>query len=169
MADPLINNRGNTEHDPCEFVVCTAGDVTSWAALHKGFRDKVVQLLPSMTAGPLKSEVEGWASESEKYSDLSGGISSLWDFGITLNADLIEQIISDAKEGRRLLGLMREQLNLPGGEDVGAAEGTEDRDDLMDVLNPFEGMTKEIRLFVGGAVLTGLAYGAYRLYKKGGL
>lgn len=151
MAE-LQNDRGGTESEPYKYFAGT-GDVKSWARLFKSYWRQVNNL--AITAdGVQKEQAQLWLEETKKYADLADetlGFGVLQDFGFTSNEDLIGGLIDVAKEGREwvtiLGGEQGVELPAPGGhgDDGGTA--------------------KEIRLFVGGAVLASLAYIAYRASK----
>ena len=156
MATQLKNDKGATEADPYEWFAGT-GDLQSWGRVHKSIRDSVVGVVES-SGGHLPNgpEAASWASHSEKYSNLSNtglGFEMLADFGFDAmdQAALVEETIDSAKEGQRLLGILRGQAGIEGEDDSAGAESV-------------QAPAGDTEMFVGGAVvasllgLAGLAY-----------
>jgi hypothetical protein len=159
MAKHLVNDKGQTEAEPWTFPAAFTSDVQSWGRVHKSVHDAVsaVTQTGSSAAAPNREEALVWIDESEKYRDLSNpglGFGTILDFGpfdaLDQNA-LVMETIASAKEGQRLLGVLRAQAGLTGGEEVGGA-----------VNNPLPPEPPgDVKMFVGGAVVAGLGLLAY--------
>ena len=148
MATELTNDKGATESKPFEWFA-GAGDLSSWGRVHKSIRDSVVGVLESSDGQlPNGPEAGAWAEASEKYASLAVpglGFEMLYDFGtdaIDQEGILLETIAS-AKEGQRLLGILRQQSGIEGGDDSAGAEHSP--------LPP-----TDTSMFVSGAVVAGL-------------
>jgi hypothetical protein len=166
MADLLVNDKGANETDPWPggmgiFAVTT--DVQSWARVLKSVRESVQGVLKSSPGLPNAGEAEVWVEETEKYSDLANpglGFGALFDFGpfdaLDQNA-LVMETIANAKEGQRLLGVIRSQAGVEGGEDVGGTENVDSKH-----IKP----ESDASMFIGGAVVAGLVGAAYWFTRK---
>jgi hypothetical protein len=108
---------------------------------------------------PNITEVMAWLNTSQKYTDLANpglGFGMIMDFGLFDAFDqngLVMETIASTKEGQRLLGILRSQLNMEGGEEVGG-------------LDNEPAPQGDVKLFMGGAVVAALAYGAWWLNKR---
>lgn len=151
----MTNDKGKTESDPFDYYA-GGGDVASWGRVHKSISDSVSSVLSSEGAVPSRGEAVAWVGSSGKYSDLSNvglGFEGMSDFGSDwFNSEgIIKDTIDSAREGKRLLGLLRKQAGVPGGESTGGTD------------NPAPQPKSDVKAFVGGAVVLGLAYGVWRV------
>lgn len=155
MATVGPNDRNHTEEEPFRWFAST-GDVESWGRVHKAIWDAVNNVTASLGAPdwPSYGEARSWLETSQRYSDLSDvGVADIWEFGGmgTGNMDqIVGETIASAKEGKRLLGQLRDQGEIPGGDDAGGSG--DDR--------PTEA-GKDFRLFMSGAAVLGLGYLAW--------
>jgi len=152
----LTNDKNKTESDPYDYYA-GGGDGASWGRVHKSISDSVSNVLSSEGVMLSRGEAAAWVEGSKKYSDLSNvglGFEGVSDFGVDwFNSEgIIKDTIDSAREGERLLGLLRTQANIPGGSATGGTE------------NPPPPQPKsDVKAFVGGAVVLGLAYGVWRV------
>jgi len=151
----LTNDKGNTESNPYDYYA-GGGDIASWGRVHKSISDSVSSVLSSEGELPSRGEAGAWVEASEKYSDLSNvglGFEGMADFGADwFNSEgIIKDTIDSAREGKRLLGLLRRQAGIPGGSTTGGTD------------NPPPQPSRDVKAFVGGAVVLGLAYGVWRV------
>lgn len=155
----LKNDKGYSEDDPCGFF-CTVYDVESWGRVHMAVRAAVGQLLQSGDDfGAERGPAQAWYEDSEKYDGLANtglGFSTLADFGVAGNEELVMQSIASTKEGKRILGVLRGIAGVQGGDDIGG------------VAEEPSTVGKEIRIFGAGAALAALAYVGWRAYREWG-
>lgn len=151
----LTNDKGKTESDPFDYYA-GRGDLQSWGRVHKSIRASVGGVLNSTSqALPNAGEARQWVEVSEKYSDLAIpglGFEYLYNFGSDGldQAAIVEETIDSAKEGQRLLGILRGQAGIEGGEDSSG-------------VDPAPQPKSDVKAFIGGAVVLGLAYGVWRV------
>ena len=151
----LTNDKGKTESDPYDYFA-GGGDVASWGRVHKSISDSVSSVLSSEGELPSRGEAVAWVEQGGRYSDLSNvglGFEGMADFGADwFNSEgIIKDTIGSAREGERLLGLLRKQAGIPGGSTTGGTD------------NPPPQPKSDVKAFVGGAVVLGLAYGVWRV------
>lgn len=163
MADLLVNDKGANEADPYPGglgIMAITSDVQSWARVLKAVRDSVMGVLASSGKSlPNGPEAQKWVEDSEKYADLATpglGFEALYDFGLFGASDqngLVHETISEAKEGQRLLKILRGQAGFEGGDDVGGVEN-------------IKAPSSDASMFMGGAVVAVLLGAAYWFTKK---
>lgn len=165
MATLLVNDKGANESDPYPGgfgILAIASDVASWGRVHKSFRDSVLGVIQSQEGLPNAAEAGVWAEQSEKYSNLAMpglGFEMIVDFGPFDALDsnsLVHETIASAKEGQRLLGLLRRQADIEGGDDTGGAENV-------------KAPGGDASMFAGGAVvatIVGAGLAAWYFTKK---
>jgi hypothetical protein len=147
--DELKNDRGGTESEPYKYFA-GSGDVRSWSRLHLAYWDSVREALRNAAASATPEGLEAgeWVEASEElnsYANPSFGFQWTGEG----NAEKIGEIIASAKQG---------QAHLASLQSAGVPA------EKPDTYTPPDA-GKEVRLFVGGAVLAGLAYLAYRASK----
>ncbi len=164
----LINDRQNTENDPWDFYP-GVGDIASWGRLHRETWQAVQGLSYQLPGGELATNAAKWIDSNEKYAELANpglGFVAAVNFGNASNSEIIMETIGSAKVGRQLANAIAEVLGAP--DPMYGSESDEEEVDFIDSLSP-DTYAKEVRLFVGGAALGLMAWGAYKLYQKGGL
>jgi len=161
MATQLVNDKKQTESEPWTWPWAFTSDVQSWGRVHKAVHDALAGIAGGSEAAntPNITEAMAWLADSQKYTDLANpglGFGMVLDFGPFIAIDpngLVMETIGSTKEGQRLLAILRSQLNMEGGEDVGG-------------LDNAPAPAGDVKLFVGGAVVAALAYGAWWLNRK---
>lgn len=158
----LQNDKGQTSEDPYEYFA-GPGDVQSWARLFKQLREKVIDLAESNTKTqlvPLEKEATAWAARTAKYAGLVGvgGVEPAilaegftWD---TTNDELIDQLILESEEAQRLIRVLRNEMGVPGGGEVGTTD---------DGQGP--PISNELKLVALGGLLAGAGWLAYKRYR----
>jgi hypothetical protein len=128
MTKHLVNDRGRSETDPWSWPMAFTEDVRSWGRVHKAVHDSVLGVLETdaSLSAPNRSEAMVWTDRSEIYRDLSDpGFGTIIDFGPFDALDqnsLVRETIASAKEGQRILGILRTQSGMEGGAEVGGAD-----------------------------------------------
>lgn len=161
MATQLVNDKKQTESDPWSWPSAFTSDVQSWGRVHKSVHDSLAGIAAGSEAANTANitEVMAWLNASQKYTDLANpglGFGMILDFGPFDALDqngLVMETIASTKEGQRLLGILRSQLNIEGGEEVGG-------------LDNEPAPQGDVKLFMGGAVVAALAYGAWWLNRR---
>lgn len=161
MATQLVNDKKQTESEPWNWPWAFTSDVQSWGRVHKAVHDALAGIAGGSEAAstPNITEAMAWLADSQKYTDLANpglGFGMILDFGPFDALDpngLVMETIGSTKEGQRLLAILRSQLNMEGGEEVGG-------------LDNEPAPQGDVKLFVGGAVVAALAYGAWWLNRK---
>jgi len=155
--DELKNDRGGTESEPWKYYP-GPGDLLSWARVQKAYWEQLEQLLrnAATSATPEGLEAGTWLADNEKYAKLADdtlGFESLSEFGPQSTEEIILQTIESARGARARVELVSDSADIEAPP--------------LDYVGPTDtgGAGKEIRLFVGGAVLAGLAFIAYRASK----